>query len=282
MAIVFGAATAAVLGVGLIIARGVTAPLLNLVRTASAVTEGDLTARSGIRTHDEVGALAASFDSMTERLAQQHLATIRALTSAIDARDPYTAGHSIRVGQLSVEIGRVLELPRRDLQFLEIGGYLHDIGKIGIRDSVLLKEASLTDEERALIEEHPRIGLRIVQHVDLADEVLQVVAGHHERLDGSGYPYGLDREKLTVFARISAVSDVFDALTTDRPYRPALKVERAVSYLKDEADLGRFDGSVVQALIRVLPLWGRRLQTEGALKGLSLPELHELQEVAGA
>jgi putative nucleotidyltransferase with HDIG domain len=112
---------------------------------------------------------------MTERLAHTHLATIRALTSAIDARDPYTAGHSIRVGQLALEIGRSLELPRRDLQFLEIGGYLHDIGKIGIRDAVLLKTGLLTDDERSLIEEHPRIGLRIVQYVDLADEVLQFI-----------------------------------------------------------------------------------------------------------
>ena len=169
MAVLFGALTLAVLGIGLVVARAVTTPLLRLVRTARSVTDGDLTARSGLHGTDEVGVLAASFDAMTEQLAQQHIATIRALTSAIDARDPYTAGHSIRVGQLSLEIGRALELPDRDLQFLEVGGYLHDIGKIGVRDDVLLKAGALTVDERRLIEEHPRIGLRIVEHVNLAE-----------------------------------------------------------------------------------------------------------------
>ncbi len=119
MTLMFGVSTIAVLGVGLLIARGVTAPLLRLLRATEAVIEGDLTARSGVSGRDEVGSLAQSFDVMTERLANQHLATIRALTAAIDARDPYTAGHSVRVGQLSVEIGLQLELPKRDLQYLE-------------------------------------------------------------------------------------------------------------------------------------------------------------------
>jgi putative nucleotidyltransferase with HDIG domain len=281
MMAVFGAATAAVLGVGVLIAQGVTAPLIKLVRTARAVTAGDLSVRSGFRSRDEVGTLAASFDIMTERLANTHLQTIRALTSAIDARDPYTAGHSVRVGQLSVEIGRELELPKRDLQFLEIGGYLHDVGKIGIRDNVLLKQGRLTPEERRMIEDHPRIGLKIISHVELADEVIQVVAGHHEKLDGTGYPYGLTGEEVTVFARIAAVSDIFDALTTERPYKPALTIERAVAMLKEEVTGGHLDPRVVDSLIRALPRWGRRLETEKDLRGLLIPEMEELaREVA--
>ena len=282
MAAVFGAATMLVLVVGLVVARSVTAPLIRLVRTARAVTEGDLAARSEIRSHDEVGTLAASFDAMTERLAQQHLRTIHALTSAIDARDPYTAGHSARVGQLSVEIGRALELPNRDLQFLEIGGYLHDIGKIGIRDSILLKAGTLTAAERGLIEDHPRIGLRIVEHVDLAKEVLEVVGGHHEKLNGSGYPQGLGAENLTIFARVAAVSDIYDALSTERPYRPALTVERAVAQLKAEARAGQLDEAVVLALIQVLPVWGRRLRAESSLRqGMSFGLEFDAERVAG-
>jgi putative nucleotidyltransferase with HDIG domain len=279
MMAVFGAATAAVLAVGILIAQGVTAPLISLVRTARAVTAGDLSVRSGFRSRDEVGTLASSFDIMTERLANTHLQTIRALSSAIDARDPYTAGHSVRVGQLSVEIGRELELPKRDLQFLEIGGYLHDVGKIGIRDSVLLKQGKLTPDERRMIEDHPRIGLRIISHVELADEVMQVVGGHHEKLDGTGYPYGLTGEDVSIFARIAAVSDIYDALTTERPYKPALTIERAVAMLKDEVTGGHLDPRVVDALTRALPRWGRRLETEKDLRGLLIPEM-EAREVA--
>jgi putative nucleotidyltransferase with HDIG domain len=257
----------------LLVARAVTTPLLRLVRTARSVTEGDLTARSGVHGTDEVGVLAASFDAMTERLAEQHLATIRALTSAIDARDPYTAGHSIRVGQLSLEIGRALQLPDRDLQFLEVGGYLHDIGKIGVRDSVLLKPGQLNEEERRLIEEHPRIGLRIVEHVGLSDEVLQVVGQHHEKLDGSGYPYGLTGERLTMFPRISAVADFYDALSTDRPYRAAMPIDRIMAILKAEVTAGHLDPLVIETFIGIIPYWERRRRTEKQLAGLQLPEL---------
>jgi putative nucleotidyltransferase with HDIG domain len=278
MTVIFAVATVAAIAVGLLIARGVTSPLLKLVRAAHAVTEGDLTARSGVTGRDEVGELAQSFDVMTERLATQHLATIRALTTAIDARDPYTAGHSVRVGQLAVEIGREMELPSRDLQYLEIGGYLHDIGKIGIRDNVLLKPGQLTDEERALIEEHPRIGLDIVQYVDLAPAVTDLVIGHHERLDGTGYPMGLDGDKISIFARIGAVSDVFDALTTDRPYRQGFTLDEAMSILKREVTDNHLDERAVQALIGVLPLWGRRLRNEPALKGFVMRELQDMEQ----
>ncbi len=280
MTMVFAVGTVAAIAIGLLIARGVTAPLLRLVRAAHEVTEGDLTARSGVTGRDEVGELAHSFDVMTERLAGQHLATIRALTTAIDARDPYTAGHSVRVGQLSVEIGRELELPGRDLQYLEIGGYLHDIGKIGIRDSVLLKPGTLTPEERAMIEEHPRIGLEIVQHVDLTQAVKDLVIGHHERLDGSGYPFGLDGEGISIFARIGAVADVFDALTTDRPYRQGFTIEESMSILKREVTDNHLDEAAVDALVRTLPTWGRRLRVEPLLKGFVMRELREMQQDA--
>ena len=278
MTATFAVATVAVIGIGVLIARGVTAPLLKLVRTAHAVTEGDLTARSGVSGRDEVGELAQSFDVMTERLASQHLATIRALTTAIDARDPYTAGHSVRVGQLSVEIGRELELPGRDLQYLEIGGYLHDVGKIGIRDNVLLKPGQLSPEERAMIEEHPRIGLEIVQHVDLAQAVKDLVIGHHERLDGTGYPFGLGEEEISIFARIGAVADVFDALTTDRPYRQGFTIDETMSILKKEVTARHLDERAVDGLIRALPVWGRRLRIEPQLRGFVMRDLQELEK----
>jgi putative nucleotidyltransferase with HDIG domain len=168
-------------------------------------------------------------------------------------------------------------LPGRDLQHLEIGGYLHDIGKIGVRDSVLLKPGKLTPEERKMIEEHPRIGLEIVQHVDLAQAVKDLVIGHHERLDGTGYPYGLEDEAISIFARIGAVADVFDALTTDRPYRKGFTIEESMAILKREIADNHLDERAVDGLVRVLPTWGRRLRLEPQLRGFVMRELQEME-----
>ena len=208
MASVFGVATIAVLLVGLVLARVITEPIARLVRVAQAVAAGDLSARTGIRGRDEIGELAQTFDLMTERLQKQHLGTIRALVSAVDARDPYTRGHPVRVGQLSTELGEALGLSEAQLQHLLVGGYLHDIGKIGIRDAILLKPDALTPEEREIIETHPSVGLEILDSVLLPPEVLAVVGQHHERLNGTGYPLALSAEELTLFPRIAAVADV--------------------------------------------------------------------------
>jgi putative nucleotidyltransferase with HDIG domain len=269
VALLFGGGIVAVMAIGLFLANRLTQPILRLVGTAKRVTGGDLTARSGVRTSDEIGTLAASFDAMTARLQRQHLSTIKALTSAIDARDPYTLGHSVRVGQLAVTIGRQLKLDRTMLGHLETGGYLHDIGKIGIRDHVLLKPGRLTPEERAIIEEHPRIGLEILQHVELPPEVVAFVGGHHERLDGSGYPSRLSGEAVPLVARIAAVSDMYDALTTDRPYRAAMTPEEAMGILKSESG-SYLDDDVVWALRDCLEDWERRRKVEPELRGFKL------------
>lgn len=275
MATLFGLATLAVLLVGLALARVITAPLNRLVRAAGAVTAGDLTARSGVTGRDEIGTLATTFDSMTERLQRQHLGTIRAMVSAIDARDPYTRGHSVRVGHLSVELGHGFGLSEGELQHLQIGGYLHDIGKIGVRDSVLLKPGQLTAEERAMIEEHPRVGLEILESVLLPDEVLAVVGQHHERLDGTGYPFALSADELTLFPRIAAVADVYDALTTDRPYRDGMSINQSLKILVREAESGMLDQDVVAAMTRVAGRWEERIHDDPALKGLdSVARLH--------
>ncbi len=279
MGLLFGLAMSVVLLSGWAVARSITKPLLKLVGTARVVTSGDLTARSGVRTADEIGTLASSFDTMTERLQRQHLATVRALTSAIDARDPHTASHSARFGQLAVMIGETLGLSEAQVQHLEIGGYLHDIGKIGVCDSVFLKPGRLTDEERELIERHPRIGLDILAPVDLAPEVVAFVSGHHEKLDGSGYPFGRRGDELSIIARIAVVSDIYDALTTDRPYRPAMTIDEALEIMRREAADGKLDEQVLGLLEEIIPQWERRRQTDPALKGFRLPD-HSLQQAA--
>jgi len=272
VALLFGVGMAAVLGIGLFLAHRLTQPILRLVRAARLVSAGDLTARSGIKSSDEIGVLASSFDDMTDKLQRQHLATIKALTSAIDARDPHTMGHSVRVGQLSVVLGRHMGLEDAVLARLEIGGYLHDIGKIGIRDAILLKPGSLTPEERRVIQEHPRIGLAILDPVDLPREVIEFVESHHERLDGSGYPHGSREDAVTMVARIAAVADVFDAVTSVRPYRGPMLPDEALAMLRSQTGQ-LFDPEVVEALAAVLEEWTRRRATEPELQGFKLPDL---------
>jgi putative nucleotidyltransferase with HDIG domain len=275
--LLFGVGMAAVLGIGMYLTHQLTKPILRLVRTAGLVAAGDLTVRSGVKSRDEIGILATSFDEMTDKLQRQHLSTIRALTSAIDARDPYTMGHSVRVGQLAMMLGRDLHLEDKLLARLEVGGYLHDIGKIGIRDAVLLKPGKLTPEERTIIEDHPKIGIDILSAVDLPDEVVRFVRDHHERLDGSGYPRGLREQEVTIQARIAAVADMYDAVTSERPYRSPMTPGEAVDLLRSEA--GRFlDPRVVVAMAAVVDEWEERRKREPALRGFKLPDL-ELPKV---
>jgi putative nucleotidyltransferase with HDIG domain len=278
--LLFTVATVAVLLSGWFIGRSITDPVFKLVQATRRVAAGDLSTRSGVGGDDEIGTLGVAFDKMTERLQRQNLATIRALTSAIDARDPYTMGHSLRVGQLAMEIGREIGLDEKTLQHLEIGGYLHDIGKIGVRDAVLLKPGALDPEERAAIEQHPSIGLDILAHVELPPEVIEFVGSHHEKLNGSGYPAHLHAEHISVVPRIAAVADIYDALTTDRPYRPGMGIPKALSILGEEADQGKLDHSVVGALERVIPRWQSRLKAEPDLKGFSIGDSPPQQERA--
>ncbi len=279
LGLLFALATIAVLVTGWLLARSLTAPLLKLVRVAKEVTGGDLTARANIQTKDEVGQLAESFDQMTERLQKQHLSTILALTSAIDARDPYTAGHSARVGQLAVMIGSGLNLPESQLQHLEIGGYLHDIGKIGVRDNILLKPGTLTPEERELIENHPRIGLEILAPVELAPEVVAFVSGHHEKLDGTGYPHGWSANEVSIIARIATIADIYDALTTDRPYRGAMPVDEALEIMSREVAEAKLDARVYATFKGLVSRWEWRRHTDPSLQGFRLTD-QQLNNVA--
>ena len=271
--------TIAVLLTGWSLSRLFTGPLSQLVRTSRLVASGDLTRRTGIRQSDEIGELAASFDSMTEALRRQQLGAMEALVSAVDARDPYTRGHSVRVGHLASQLGEALGLDTRDLYHLQLGGYFHDIGKIGIRDDVLLKPGALTPEEREMIQAHPSIGFMILTPVGLPIEVLNAVVGHHERLDGSGYPYGLTGPEVTIHPRIVTVADVWDALVTDRPYRAGMEMEQAIAILRKEAAGGLIDPDVVAALFQVADDWERQRAQDPDLQLLRLDDSARTGEV---
>ena len=173
---------------------------------------------------------------------------IKTLAETIDAKDPYTRGHSQRVSDFSVQIAEGLGLSNEEINEVRIGSLLHDIGKIGVPDTIITKPALLTPEEFEQIKKHPAIGYRILIGVEALHNMLPAVAEHHERLDGTGYPFGLRGEQISRLGKIVAVADVFDAMTTDRPYRKAMDMEVVFDHLLDNIGT-HFDGDCVHALI---------------------------------
>jgi putative nucleotidyltransferase with HDIG domain len=158
--------------------------------------------------------------------------TLTAFARAVDANSTWTAGHSERVTEGAVALGRHLGLSEPELDVLQRGGLLHDIGKIGVSASILDKPSRLTDEERAAIEMHPVIGHRILSPIPPMRDVLEIVRHHHERMDGTGYPDRLAGESIPLLARVLAVADVYDALVSDRPYRAGMRQDEALSLIR--------------------------------------------------
>ncbi|WP_329122577.1 HD-GYP domain-containing protein [Streptomyces sp. NBC_01465] len=186
-----------------------------------------------------------------------HQATIRALVQAVDIKDQYTRGHSERVGQASAMIARELGMDGERLEVLRFAGILHDVGKLGVPTRLLRKDGPLTPEERRVIELHPEYGHEMVRGIGFLGEARAAILHHHERLDGSGYPYGLAGEQIPEFARVVAVADAFDAMTSTRSYRRARPVEAAVEELRRCAGV-QFDPVMVDAFARALGREGWR------------------------
>ncbi len=182
---------------------------------------------------------------------------ITTLGLTIEARDPYTAGHCGRLARYAVALGHALGVDQSTLKALQLGGFLHDLGKIAVPDRILLKPGRLDGEERASIQIHPVVGAELVQGLRTLDGVRPIIRHHHERLDGSGYPDGLKGDAIPLGARIMAVVDVYDALHTQRPYKPALSHRDAVSILLRETDAGWWEPCVVTTFLEVLGELGR-------------------------
>jgi HD-GYP domain-containing protein (c-di-GMP phosphodiesterase class II) len=191
---------------------------------------------------------AVSVRSASENLEAAYLEFVGSLANALDARDGYTAGHSLRVSDLSCAVGYAMQLGPADIERLRIGALLHDIGKIGISDSVLQKPTRLTDEEMELVKQHPVIGRRILEGVHGFAPFLAAVELHHENWDGSGYPHGQVGEETPIEARIIHVTDSYDAMTTHRPYRRGLTHEEAIEELIRYAGI-QFDPGAVKAFV---------------------------------
>ena len=179
----------------------------------------------------------------------EHVDTIAALAAAVEARDENTRGHNLRVAELAVQIGRAMDLPNDTLRTLARAGLLHDVGKIGIPDSILSKPGSLSPDEWMVIKRHPEMGHAILDRVERLRREAEIVVAHHERIDGSGYPRGLRGDQIPLEARILAVADTYDVLVSDRPYRKAFGRARAVTILREESGTHLWEPAV-RALLR--------------------------------
>lgn len=197
-------------------------------------------------------AVAFSNARLIAALEQLHWGTLTALARAIDAKSNWTAGHSERVTRLALRIGRAMGLSSEDLQTMERGGLLHDVGKIGTPREILDKPEKLNDLEMKIMREHVTIGMRILEPIPGLNQALPIVAQHHERFDGTGYPNGLKGDEISLFARIFAVADAFDAMTSDRPYRSGMPRAQAVQLIASQAG-AQFDPEAVAAFLDLFP-----------------------------
>lgn len=184
-------------------------------------------------------------------IEQTYLDTVTALALAVEAKEAYTAGHSKRVACYAVQIAEAMGLDEQTKKVLQYGGVLHDVGKIGIKDGILLKGENLTSEERQVMQEHPRIGEAILKPLRSLTSVAELVRCHHERYDGSGYPQGLKETDIPLTARILTVADSYDAMVTDRPYRKRMSLEEAMAELRKGVGV-QFDPQVVDTFLKLL------------------------------
>jgi len=243
-------------GIGISLAQGISRPIRVFADRALAISRGDFKGTITTRSRNEIGQLADTFNHMTRQLdsydrnmRELFLATIKSLAAAIDAKDPYTRGHSERVAFFSVAIARELGLDEKSLERVQIAGLLHDVGKIGIEDAVLRKPEQLTQVEYDIIKRHPVLGASIMGPIRQLKDIIPGMRHHHESLDGSGYPDGLAGGEIPLIARIIAVADTFDAMTSERLYQKANGDAFVIQTLQRLAGT-RYDPKVVQAFIR--------------------------------
>ena len=260
-------------------ARSISDPVKILTETSRAIAKGDFSRRVQLKSRTEIGELAATFNSMSgdlERLVfdlkhaaenrSLFLASIQMLAGAVDEKDPYTKGHSDRVTRYSVILATELALTSEEIEKIRISAQLHDVGKIGIEDRILKKPGALTPEEFEIMKQHTTKGASILRPVGALKEMIPGIEGHHESLDGRGYPYGLKGEQLPLMPRVIMVADTFDAMTTNRPYQAAMDPEYVVRIINSLAAT-KFDPRVVAALTAVFERGAFRIHRAATVTG---------------
>ena len=264
--------TFAALILGYFFAVGISTPIRALAASTLAISRGEFHQRTPVQGAAEISELAETFNHMASDIEefvvqlrqaadQNHelfLGSIRMLAAAIDEKDPYTRGHSGRVAKYSILIAQQLGLGADELEKIRISALLHDVGKIGVDDRVLKKPGALTPEEFALMKQHPLKGANIMRPVAQLKEMLPGIELHHEHVDGGGYPHGIQGDEIPLMARIIAVADTLDAMTTNRPYQTAMDLEFAMNRIVALANT-KFDAAVVDALSRVVKAGKLRL-----------------------
>jgi putative nucleotidyltransferase with HDIG domain len=247
--------------VGFLAAKAITFPIDLLTRRARSIAQRDFTQRAEIHSHTEIDELADTFNLMAEDIQryignlkmaseqnrQLFIESIEMIAAAVDARDPYTKDHSLRVAQYSVILAQELGLPEEEVDKIRISATLHDVGKMGIEDRVFQKPGVLTKEEFEIMKRHTLIGYQIVAQVKQLTEMLPGIRWHHEALNGRGYPDGIKGDELPMIARIISVADTFDAITTERPYQAASEFPKALEILRKHAGT-KYDPIVVDAM----------------------------------
>ena len=251
-------------GLSIFSARRITSPLQVLAQSSRAIARGDFSQRVHLKTRTEIGELASTFNTMSDDLEQfvedlkraaeenknLFMGSIQMLAGAVDEKDPYTRGHSDRVTKYSLMIAKEMGLDEGFLEILRISAQLHDVGKIGIEDRILKKPGALTPEEFEIMKTHTTKGANILRPVPQLREMLPGIELHHEALNGRGYPYGLKGDEIPLLARVIAVADTFDALTTNRPYQQAHDPIEALRII-DNLSGKRLDPRAVTALMAV-------------------------------
>ena len=204
-----------------------------------------------VKQMEEIKRMNEELKKSNERIEKAYLDMVQTLRYTVEAKDSYTRGHSDRVSEYSVLIGRKLGLQEEQIKTLRIGGLFHDIGKIGIPDSILLKPGRLTDEEYTQIKAHPGIGAHLLGSADIFKDIIPIVKHHHEKYDGTGYPGMLKGEEIPYLARIAAVADTFDAMTSRRSYRGPIDIEHVKDEIK-RCEGTQFDPQVAEAFLEIL------------------------------
>jgi putative two-component system response regulator len=251
---------------------------------------GELLAR--VRTHlelrllqnhleDVVDQRTRSLNESEQRLKKNLLESVSSLAAMVELRDPYTAGHQRRVAQIADAIARELNLPETMIEGINLAAVVHDVGKISVPTEILTRPGHLSDLEYSMIQEHSMRGYEVLKGIEFPWPIAEIVLQHHERLDGTGYPYGLSGDKIMPEARILAVADVIEAMASHRPYRPGLGIEVALAEIEEHRGT-KFDSEIVDATLKLFREKDYHLESKGRLNASEqalFPDLHSKERV---